>query len=298
MGHSIAQVFAQAGIDVDLVDLDETALARAPGLVEANLRVLVDGGRLDPQEIPTILERLHPTTSLAEAAARAEFGMEVVSETIAAKQAVVNAFEDAAAPDVVLASNTSALDLFAQVTATRPERFVCAHWFMPPYIVPLVEVAGGPDSSGESLEWTACLLRRIGKQPLVMKQFAIGFIANKIMMAMGAAAEELMDDGAATLEDIDFVMKTSVGVRLGLVGIFQSLDFNGLDLIAEGTAEMGLEVPPYLKEVVDQGFYGPKTGRGFYDYGGRTEREVVRKRDLAYLAVLGALEEADAFTPL
>jgi len=71
-------------------------------------------------------------------------------------------------------------------------------------------VAGGPDAASESLEWTADLLRRIGKQPLVMKRFAIGFIANKIMMAMGAAAEELMDDGAATLEDIDFVMKDGV----------------------------------------------------------------------------------------
>ena len=139
MGHAIAQVFAQAGIHVDLVDLDETALARAPGLVEANLRVLVDGGRLNPEEIPAVLGRLHPTTSLAEAAGRAEFAMEVVSETIAAKQAVVNAFEDAAGSDVVLASNTSALDLFAQVTAARPERFVCG----PLVHAPVHRPAGG-----------------------------------------------------------------------------------------------------------------------------------------------------------
>ena len=298
MGHSIAQVFAQAGIDVDLVDLDEAALTRAPKLVESNLQILVDAGRLDSTEVPAVLGRLHPTTSLAEAAARAEFAMEAVNERISTKQAVVDAFEDAAAPDVVLASNTSALDIFAQVTASKPERFVCAHWIMPPYIIPLVEVAGGPDSSSEALEWTAGLLRRVGKRPLVMKRFAIGFIANKIMMAMGAAAEELINDGAATIEDIDFVMKTSVGVRLGLVGLFQSLDFNGLDLIAEGTTEMGLAVPPYLKDVVDRGFYGPKTGRGFYDYGGRSESEVLRKRDLAYLAVLDALEAQDAFSPM
>ena len=256
MGHSIAQVFAQAELEVDLVDLDETVLERAPRLVESNLRILVDAGRLDESDITAVLGRIHPTVDLAEAAVRADFAMEVVNETIAAKQAVVDAFEAASESDIVLASNTSALDLFEHITAREAGRLVCAHWIMPPYIVPLVEIAGGPDTSEEALQWTAALLRRVGKLPLVMKRFAVGFIANKIMMAMGDAAEDLINDGAATLEDIDFAMKTSVGVRLGLVGLFQSLDFNGLDLIAEGTAEMGLPVPPYLKEVVDQGFYG------------------------------------------
>lgn len=298
MGHSIAQVFAQAGIDVDLVDLDTAALDRVPSLVEANLRTLVEAGRMDAGDIADVIGRLHPTTDLAAAGRRAGFAMEVVNETIAAKQAVFSALEEATGRDVVLASNTSALDLFNQVHLETPDRFVCAHWIMPPYIIPLVEVAGGADTSEDALQWTAGLLRHIGKQPLVMKRFAIGFIANKIMMGMSAAAEELIEDGAATLEDIDLAMKASVGVRLGVVGIFQSLDFNGLDLIAEGTAEMGLAVPPYLKDVVDEGSYGPKTGRGFYDYGGRTEAEVVKKRDLAYLRLLDVLEAVDAFSPV
>ena len=298
MGHSIAQVFAQAGIDVDLVDLDTTALDLAPQLVEANLRILADAGRIDPIDIPEVLGRLHPTTDLPKAARRAGFVMEVVDETIAAKQAVFTALEADAGHDVVLASNTSALDLFNQIEIETPDRFACAHWIMPPYIIPLVEVAGGPHTSQDTLEWTAAFLKRVGKQPLVMKRFAIGFIANTIMMAMSAAAEQLMEDGAATLEDIDLAIKASVGVRLGAVGIFQSLDFNGLDLIAEGTKEMGLPVPSYLAEVVDRGFFGPKTGRGFYDYGGRTEADVVRKRDLTYLRLLDVLESADAFSPL
>ena len=298
MGHSIAQVFAQAGIDVDLVDLDTTALERAPQLVETNLRILAEAGRMDRIDIPEVLARLHPTTDLPEAARRAGFVMEAVNEKIATKQAVFTAVEAETGRDVVLASNTSALDLFNEVTVNVPDRFVCAHWIMPPYIIPLVEVAGGPDTSQETLDWTARLLERVGKQPLVMKRFAIGFIANTIMMGMSAAAEELLEAGAATIEDIDLAIKASVGVRLGVVGIFQSLDFNGLDLIAGGTEEMGRPVPPYLADVVDRGFFGPKTGRGFYDYGGRTEADVVRKRDLAYLRLLDVLESADAFSPV
>ena len=298
MGHSIAQVFAQAGIDVDLVDLDTTAIERAPQMVEANLRILVEAGRMDEGDIPEVLGRLHPTTDLAKAARRAGFVMEAVNEKIATKQAVFTAVEAEAGRDVVLASNTSALDLFNEIELDVPDRFTCAHWVMPPYIIPLVEVAGGPGTSQDTLDWTAALLERVGKQPLVMKRFAIGFIANTIMMAMSAAAEGLLEDGAATIEDIDLAMKASVGVRLGFVGIFQSLDFNGLDLIAGGTEEMGLPVPQYLAEVVDRGFFGPKTGRGFYDYGARTEADVVRKRDLAYLRLLDVLESADAFSPL
>lgn len=298
MGHSIAQVFAQAGLAVRLVDLDEEALGTAPGRIAYNLETMALAGRVSEEEIPAVLGRITATTDLAAAAREAEFAIEAVSENPAAKQAVFSTLEESAGEDVVLASNTSGLMLYDVVEFEHPERVVCAHWFAPPHIVPLVEVAGGPATDTGALEWTARLLQRVGKSPLVMDRFAEAFIANRIMMAMADAAEELMDEGAADLYAIDHAIKTSVGVRLGVVGIFQSLDFNGLDLIAEGHRSMGLGVPAYLAEPVGRGHYGPKTGAGLYDYGGRSEQEVLRKRDLAYLSVLSALEATGGFDPV
>ena len=298
MGHAIAQVFAQAGILVHLVDLDESTLQTAPRRIRYNLETMTLAGRLSQEDVPSVLGRISCTTDLEAAAPEADFVIEAVSENPAAKRAVFSALEESAGRDVVLASNTSGLMLYDMLDLTHPERVVCAHWFAPPHIVPLVEVAGGPDTSREALDWTARLLERAGKRPLVMDRFAEAFIANRIMMAMADAAEELMEEGAADLYAIDHAIKTSVGVRLGVVGIFQSLDFNGLDLIAEGRRSMGLDVPDYLAGPVSRGEYGPKTGAGFYDYGGRSEADVLRKRDLAYLAVLDALEQAGGFDPV
>lgn len=298
MGHAIAQVFAQAGLAVHLVDLDEEVLGTAPGRIAYNLETMALAGRIPEEEIPAVVGRITCTTDLATAAREAGFAIEAVSENPVAKQAVFSALEEAAGREVVLASNTSGLMLYDVMEFEHPERVVCAHWFAPPHIVPLVEVAGGPSTEAASLSWTAALLERVGKRPLVMDRFAEAFIANRIMMAMADAAEELMEEGAADLYAIDHAIKTSVGVRLGVVGIFQSLDFNGLDLIAEGRRSMGLDVPAYLAEPVERGHYGPKAGAGFYDYGGREEGEVLRKRDLAYLSVLSALEAAGGFDPV
>ncbi len=298
MGHAIAQVFAQAGLEVHLVDLDRSVLAIARRRIRHNLETLALAGRLSETEIPAVLGRISCTGDLSEAAAATDFAIEAVSENPAAKQAVFSALEREVGPDVVLASNTSGLDLYNVLEMDHPHRVVCAHWFAPPYIVPLVEVAGGPATSVDSLRWTARLLERVGKRPLVMRGFTEAFIANRVMMAMADAAEELMTEGVADLFEIDQAIKTSVGVRLGVVGIFQSLDFNGLDLIAEGHLSMGSHVPPYLINPVEQGHYGAKTGAGLYDYGDRAEEDILRKRDLAYLSVLDALENVDAFDPV
>ena len=129
-----------------------------------------------------------------------------------------------------------------------------------------------------------------------MKTFIPGFIANRIMMAMADAAVELLDLDIATPQDIDYAIMTSVGVRLGVVGIFQSLDFNGLDLIAGDTSLD--ELPNYLRTRIESGDLGIKTGRGIYEYETNSQLETLRKRDLSYLAVLRALENSSNFRPI
>lgn len=298
MGHSIAQVFAQAGITVHLADTNSKVLKRALDNIEANLSTMKEAEGFSESETATyieaILPNVRPTEDLDGASDSAEFVFEAVYESVEIKQEVFDLLEGRISRDTVIASNTSVLDLFEEIQVLQPERLLCAHWFAPPHIVPLVEVVGGPATSAEALNMTVSLLRAVGKRPVVMHKFVPGFIANRIMMAMADAAEELIDSGASTPEDIDYAIKTSVGMRLGVVGIFQSLDFNGLDLIA-GDRKLE-DLPSYLRSKVEAGDLGIKTGRGFYEYD--SQIQALRKRDLSYLAVLQALEATTDFDPV
>ena len=298
MGHSIAQVFAQAGITVDLADTNAEVLETAVRRIAANLSTVKEAEHSSGAEPTTSIENalkfVKPTTDLSSVAAEAEFIFEAVYESVEAKQAVFDLLEEHIPKEAIIASNTSVLDLFEETKLSHPERLLCAHWFAPPHIVPLVEVVGGPETSARAIDRTVSLLESVGKRPVVMRKFVPGFIANRIMMAMADAAEELIDSGACTPTEIDFAIKTSVGVRLGVVGIFQSLDFNGLDLIA-GDRRLE-ELPSYLRSKVEAGDLGVKTGRGFHDYNSPTE--ALSNRDLAYLAVLHALEASTDFAPI
>jgi 3-hydroxybutyryl-CoA dehydrogenase len=297
MGHSIAQVFAQAGIPVHLVDLKNDLLARALKLVKSNLQTLADYGRVSPQAIPTILDRIQPTTNLASTVKEVDFVLEAVAEIPEVKKKVFAQLEAACPKNVVLASNTSGLDIFKIIEVKDPSRVVVAHWFAPPHIIPLVEVVPGPSTTTDVLQFTAGLMERIGKKPLVMKQFIRRFIVNRIQNAIVRTALEMVTNGWATPEQIDLAVKTSLGIRLPIVGVVQSLDFTGLNLIHDMTKGTAGE-NPLIKEKVRQGHLGASTSKGIYDYGGRTEEEILRKRDLLYLKMLDFLESLGAFKPV
>jgi 3-hydroxybutyryl-CoA dehydrogenase len=297
MGHSIAQVFARAGIETALVDVHRPALDRAMALIRSNLDTLVEHGSVSSGEIPSILGRILPGTDLAAAAADADFVLEAVSEVPEIKKEVFKVLSGSCRKEVVIASNTSGLDIFELNAVENPERLVVTHWFAPPHIIPLVEVVPGPKTSAGTVEFAAGLMKRIGKSPVVMKEFVRSFIVNRIQGYIAMAMYEILEKGWAAPEDVDLAVKLSLGVRLPVVGIVQSQDFTGLDLVLDVQKSYGA-CYTCVENRVKAGELGAKTSRGFYDYQGRNEAEILRKRDLLYLKTLDHMKELNLFAPV
>ena len=140
-------------------------------------------------------------------------------------------------------------------------------------------------------------MERLGKKPVVMEKFIPSFIVNRIQHSISRTVWEMLEKGWATPEQIDMAVKNSLGVRLPIVGVAQSIDFTGLDLIADIMKGRG-ELNPLVAEKVKKGHLGAKTSRGIYDYGGRSEEEILKKRDRRYLNILSYLESLKAFDPI
>ena len=297
MGHSMAHVFAQAGIEVNLVDLDETVLEHAMDLMKANLTTLAEFQKVSGDDIPEILSRIHPYTDLAGGAEGVDFAVEAVAEVPDVKREVFSQLDQFCPGNTVIASNTSSLDIFSIAQISSPERLVVAHWFAPPHIIPLVEVVPGPKTSQEVVELTANVMKRLGKKTVIMKEFVPAFIVNRIQHSISRAVWEMLEKGWATPEEIDLAIKLSLGIRLPIVGVVQTTDFTGLDLIYDIMKGEG-SISPLVEEKVKQGHLGVKTSKGVYDYGEQSEAEILRKRDRRYLKLLDYLEGIKAFEPI
>ena len=297
MGNGIAQVFAQAGIEVGLVDVDQKALDRAMDRVESGLRTLVEYGSVPQNDVAPIMSRIQTSTDLEAMAKDVEFALEAAVEVPDVKKEIFSRLEASCAEDTVLASNTSSLDIFNIVELKNPKRLVTAHWFAPPHIIPLVEVAPGPETAREVVDFTDGLMRRIGKETLVLKEFVPSFIVNRLQNALAMPVLEMLAKGWASPEDIDRAVKLTLGIRLPIVGVVQTVDFTGLDLVHDILKGLGM-AHPLIEERVEQGHLGAKTGKGVYDYGGRSEAEILDKRDKLYLKMIDHLSKIKALEPV
>lgn len=155
----------------------------------------------------------------------------------------------------------------------------------------------GPKTSPQAVELTAGLMQRLGKTPIVLEEFVPSGIVNRIQQGMSLAVFEMVDRGWATPEQIDRAVKAVMGIRLPILAVCQLFDFTGLDTLQNIVAGMGLRLPP-IEDMVNQGHLGVKTSKGIYDYRGRSEQEILRKRDGLYLEMLDHLERIGAFDPV
>lgn len=271
MGNGIAQVFAQADFDVVLHDIDAVALKRAPGLISASLDRQVRSGRISEADRDRALGRIRSSDNLADAAAT-----DLVIETATEREAVKHAiFEDLAPhllPHTILTSNTSSISITRLASRTdRPGKFMGFHFMNPVPVMELVELIRGIATDAETVEAVTEVARKIGKTPTPTEDFP-AFIVNRILLAMINEAIYTLYEGVGTVEGIDRSM------RLGAhhpMGPLQLADFIGLDIclaimnvLHEGFADNKYRACPLLTKYVEAGWYGRKSGRGFYDYSG------------------------------
>jgi 3-hydroxybutyryl-CoA dehydrogenase len=296
MGSSIAQVFAMAGINVTLVDVDEKALIRAMDIIQSSLNTMADVEAIPCNRIPNILSRIQPSLEWININ-RVEVAIEVVPEVQQIKRDTLLQLGKLCSLETVIASNTSGIDIFNIAEVRGPERLIITHFFNPAHIIPLVEIVPGSQTSPETISFTVALMGRLRKCPVVMKKYWPGFIGNRIQKAIGETVLQMIEEGIATPEEIDRAIKLSLGIRLPIVGVVQTLDFQGLDMLLDTMKHYG-KVFGFIEEKVKNGNLGVKSSKGIYDYQGRSEADILKKRDELYLKVLDSLRKIHAFDPV
>ncbi|RKH91369.1 3-hydroxyacyl-CoA dehydrogenase family protein [Corallococcus sp. AB045] len=267
MGCGIALELAIAGRQVVLFNRQAESSKAARAKLERDAALLVETGMLGAEQRTTALARIHRTTVLAEAAVVQDLVIESIPEDLALKQQLFKELDRLAAPDTLLATNTTALSVTAIARdCVHPERVLSAHYYLPAHLVPLVDVIPGEKTSPAAVETVRRFLEELGKSPVVFARDVPGSVGPRLQQALIGEALRLVTEGVATPEMVDRVLTQGIGRRLGASGIFDRLDLVGLDFITSILRGSGRPVPPVLAQKVDQGELGLKTGQGFYPW--------------------------------
>ncbi|MCE5252868.1 MAG: 3-hydroxyacyl-CoA dehydrogenase family protein [Actinomycetia bacterium] len=291
MGPGLAQVFATAGYDVTMYSRRAETIEKAMRVTKANLSTFVEEGMLSEDAVPGILARITTTQSVEEAATDADFVIESIVEKIDAKKALYEELDALCAERAILTSNTSYLNIYEVMPAARLPQTVIAHWFAPPHIVPLVEVVKGPETTQETVDFVVELLKKVDRVPTVLEKFVPGFCINRLLRIIGREVFFLLDNGYMTAEQLDLAVKASIIPRAMVLGFVQRYDFTGIDLSYGNLQNPDFIEAPIdnnprsLRELMEKGHLGVKTGKGFFDYSDRPLEQVLKERDAALIRV-------------
>lgn len=269
MGNGIAHVFAQSGYAVTMIDVSADALARGRSTIEKNLDRQVKKGTIDAAAKDATLERLTTSTDIA-AIAGAALVIEAATENVDLKYRIFGDMDRLASPGAILATNTSSISITDIAAKTkRPEQVIGMHFMNPVPVMQLVEVIRGLATSDATTQRVLELSKAVGKTPVEVNDFP-GFVANRILLPMINEAVYALMEGVGTVEAIDTVMKLGMNHPMGplaladLIGLDTCLAI--LEVLHEGLGDSKYRPCPLLRKYVAAGWYGRKSGRGFYNY--------------------------------
>lgn len=295
MGHALALVHALGGCRVKLTDRDFAVLERARVLIETAADTLVQACSIERDAARDALLLIEPMSDLEDTVADADLMVEAIIEAPEAKRTFFAEVDTLLPSHTIIASNTSYLDIFPLIPEHRLERSLIVHWYTPPYIVDLVDIAAGPRTDPGLLITMRDFYQDLGKRPIVFEQLIQGYIANRLQSALNLEVLHLLDEGLATADEIDTAIIHGLSQRLAIQGQVGKIDYTGLDMMQRALANR-VYTPPKVKgnsRVIDaliaDGRQGVMNGGGFYDYGDRSPEDLFRERDLKLLALKKAL---------
>lgn len=299
MGHALALVHALGGCDVTLFDSNPDVLTRAMVLIRVACETLVDAGAVTPDDALAAIGRIRTADTLAKAVAQAALVVEAVVESAPVKRTVFSAIDADAPPDAIITSNTSYLDVFALMPARRQSKAAIVHWYTPPYIIDLVDLAPGPATAPKVMDRLREFYCGMGKVALVFPSLVPGYVANRLQMALNLECLRIIEEGWASAEMIDLSIRHGLAHRLALQGHMRKMDYTGLEMVRNGIAT-GSYVSPeastssaVLDRLINAGRTGVQAGAGFYDYGDVPASQLFQQRDRKLLKLKEKISEIE-----
>ena len=293
MGPGISQVLAQSGIEVRIFDIKPEQLENAKQTIDRNLELFAAEGIVPEGDIEDIKARITTTGDLAGAVEGADLVLEAVPEVPEIKRKVMADLDKLAAPETILASNTSGLSITSLAKATnRPEKVVGMHWWNPPIIIPVIEIIKGEKTNQTVVDEVGALIKKIKKVPVLVKKDVPGFLGNRLQYALMREAIYLLNEGVASAEDIDVMIKAGIGFKFPVMGPLETIDMAGMDIYSRVSQYLYANLnndttpPPIVGKMVEDNTLGLKTGKGFYDYSDVSIPELMGSRIKKLVALL------------